>query len=254
MENLIGKHFIITGGTSGLGYALTKVLLERGAKVTLLVRNMAKFKQTYFPHNSHLIQAIPCDLNSVKQIKTLDFADATIDGLIHSAGLGYFKSISAHNEVEMLETYRINVVHFNILLNHLAPSFSDHPYIIGISSLAAFSTQAHSGHYAASKAAFNQVLNTYRLEHPNYHILTVNAGPIRTPFHAKADPTLKYAAQVDKLMLDPDELANQIVIHMLHQKAELNAPKWLHSLLKLYQLAPRKLEHAFPKLFNNKKE
>ncbi|GEP84771.1 putative short chain dehydrogenase [Staphylococcus piscifermentans] len=254
MENLIGKHFVITGGTSGLGYALTKVLLERGAKVTLLVRSMTKFKQTFFPHNTHLLQAVQCDLNSAEQIKRLDFAHATINGLIHSAGLGYFKSISAHSEEEMLETYRINVVHFNILLNHLAHSFSEHPYIIGISSLAAHSTQAHSGHYAASKAAFNQVLNTYRLEHPNYHILTVNAGPIRTPFHAKADPTLKYATQVDKLMLDPDKLANQIIIYMLRNKAELNAPKWLNSLLKLYQLAPRKLERAFPKLFNNKKE
>lgn len=254
MENLIRKHFIITGGTSGLGYALTKVLLKRGVKVTLLVRSMSKYKNTYFPHNPHLLQAIPCDLNSAEQIKRLDFANAAIDGLIHSAGLGYFKSINAHSEEEMLQTYRINVVNFNILLNHLAPSFSEQPYIIGISSLAALSTQAHSGHYAASKAAFNQVLNTYRLEHPNYHVLTVNAGPIRTPFHAKADPTLKYAAQVDKLMLDPDELADQIVIHMLHNKSELNAPKWLYNLLKLYQLAPRKLERALPKLFNNKKE
>ncbi|MCP6711455.1 SDR family NAD(P)-dependent oxidoreductase, partial [Klebsiella pneumoniae] len=81
-----------------------------------------------------------------------------------------------------IETYTINVLHFNLLLSQLAPYFTQHPFIVGVSSLAAFSTQTASGHYAASKAGFNQVLNTLRLEQPDYQVTVVNAGPIRTPF------------------------------------------------------------------------
>ncbi|GEP78465.1 SDR family oxidoreductase [Staphylococcus carnosus] len=254
MKNLIGKHFVITGGTSGLGYAITNAVLKKGAYVTLLVRNIDKFNKTYYPYNAHLLNAQVCNLNSRAAIKKLCFKKEAIDGLIHSAGLGYFKSIDAHEENEMIETYEINLINFNILLKQLAPYFTKHPYIVGISSLAAFSTQVHSGHYAASKAALNQVLNTYRLEHPNYQVMLVNTGPIRTPFHAKADPTLKYAAQVDNIMLDPDKLAEEIINNMLKNKSEVNRPKWLHALLKLYQLAPRTIEKTFPALFNNKKE
>lgn len=124
MENLIGKHFVITGGTSGLGYAITNAVLKRGAKVTLLVRNMKKFNESYYPYNAHLLNAQFCNLNSRTDIKNLTFQKNDIDGLIHSAGLGYFKSINAHEDDEMRETYEINLINFNILLNHLALYFS----------------------------------------------------------------------------------------------------------------------------------
>lgn len=251
MQQIIGKHFIVTGGTSGLGYALTQQLLAKGAHVTLLVRNIEKFNETHFPVNQHLLDSKYCDLNDATDIHQLTFSKP-IDGFIHSAGLGYFKPILQHSEQEMIETYTINVLHFNLLLSQLAPYFTHHPFIVGISSLAAFSTQTASGHYAASKAGFNQVLNTLRLEQPDYQVTVVNAGPIRTPFHSKADPTLNYAAQVDKFMLDPNVLARDIISAMLKGKAEVNRPKWLHKLLKIYQLSPRTLERLAPQLFNNK--
>ncbi|MGN5881820.1 MULTISPECIES: SDR family NAD(P)-dependent oxidoreductase [Staphylococcus] len=251
MEHLIKKHFVVTGGTSGLGYAITQQLLKKGAQVTLLIRDEQKYHNTHFPTNTHLLDYQICDLAQPEDIKQLAFKQP-IDGVIHSAGLGYFKPILEHTENEMLETYHINLIHFNLLLQQLKPYFNPHPYIVGISSLAAFSTQTSSGHYAASKAGFNQVLNTLRLENPNYHVLVVNAGPIRTPFHAKADPTLKYAAQVDKWMLDPNQLAQEVIHAMTHKKAELNRPKWLYYLLKCYQVNPRFFEKTAPNLFSNK--
>lgn len=253
MENLIGKHFVLTGGTSGLGYALTEALLKKGAHVTLLVRDIQKFNSLKFKHNQVHLKMKFCDLSSIKTIHQLTFQNK-IDGLIHSAGLAHFKSISDHTEQEMLETYNINLIHFNILLKQLEPYFNKHAVIIGISSLAAFSTQINSGHYAASKAGFNQVLNTYRLEHPNFHVMIVNAGPIKTPFHQKADPTLKYAKKIQNIILDPKQLAEKIITSMQKGKVELNTPNWLFQAQKIYQLNPRMIERIFPFLFNNKKE
>ena len=60
---MIGKHFIITGATSGLGYAITNELLQRGAHVTILARNIDKFnriKENYFKPEH--INVIKCDL------------------------------------------------------------------------------------------------------------------------------------------------------------------------------------------------
>ncbi|MDN8849071.1 short-chain dehydrogenase, partial [Staphylococcus aureus] len=75
------------------------------------------------------------------------------------------------------------------------------PTIVGIGSQSAFLTQAYAAHYGASTAAFNQVLNALRIEKPNYHVLTVNTGPIATPFHEKADPSLAFAQKYKSIML-----------------------------------------------------
>ncbi|AID42722.1 SDR family NAD(P)-dependent oxidoreductase [Staphylococcus xylosus] len=248
---MIGKHYVLTGGTSGLGQSLLEILLSKQVHVTVLARNPQKIKKKY---DSSLLTVIKCDLQSQEQILNLknEFNEKAIDGIIYSSGLGYFKSIEQHSTEEMLETYNLNVVNFNTLLTTLQPFFSQFPTIVGIGSQSAFLTQAYAAHYGASKAAFNQVLNALRIEKPNYHVLTVNTGPIATPFHEKADPSLSFAQRYKSIMLDPDELAHKIIIGMLSKKQEINEPKWMHLFLRIYQIAPRFVEKHFTFLFKNK--
>ena len=47
---IVGKHFIVTGGTSGLGLEITKELLKKGAYITLIVRSTEKFENINFNH------------------------------------------------------------------------------------------------------------------------------------------------------------------------------------------------------------
>ncbi len=60
----------------------------------------------------------------------------------------------------MIETYNVNLLSFNLLYKVLKPQFVKHAHVVGISSQAAFVTQANAAHYRASKAAFTAVLNT----------------------------------------------------------------------------------------------
>ncbi|WP_251520754.1 MULTISPECIES: SDR family NAD(P)-dependent oxidoreductase [Staphylococcus] len=248
---MIGKHYVLTGGTSGLGYAILKQLIGKGAHVTVLARNPNKLRQI----SSNQVTVIKCDLQLKQNIVDLKthFSNHKIDGIIYSSGVGYFKSIEEHSEEEMIETYTLNAIHFNLLLSTLRPCLSQHPTIVGIGSQSAFLTQAHAAHYGASKSAFNQILNALRIEHQDYHVLTVNTGPIATPFHEKADPTLNYAKKYQHMMLDADDLAIKIIQAMIHHKKEINEPKWMHIMLKVYNIAPRFFENNFTFLFNNKK-
>ena len=68
---MIGKHFIITGATSGLKPQYNE-LLQRGAHVTILARNIDKFnriKENYFKPEH--INVIKCDLMQRKDIESL---------------------------------------------------------------------------------------------------------------------------------------------------------------------------------------
>ncbi|MBF7017058.1 SDR family NAD(P)-dependent oxidoreductase [Staphylococcus durrellii] len=250
-----GQHYIMTGATSGLGLALLKTLLKQQVRVTVLARTPQKIAELTNKINSNQLTIIKCNLLNIDDINsiTAQLSASKIDGLIYSSGVGYFKSIEAHSTEEILETYQLNLVNFNVLFKALLPYFAHNASIVGIGSQAAYSTQAYAAHYGASKAAFIQLLNALRLEHPSFHVMTVNTGPVNTPFHNHADPTLQYAKKYQRIMLDPSRLAQDIIDGINQKKVEINQPRWMYILLKFYNLAPRIYERLFPFAFKNKK-
>lgn len=250
---MIGQHYIVTGGTSGLGLSLVHQLLKRGVHVTILARNITKFNQIDFKNYSKNVNVIKCDLQQRKDIYQLaEKITVPVNGFIYSSGLGYFKSINNHTLDEVIETYDVNLVSFNLLYQILRPKLVKHAHIIGISSQAAFVTQANAAHYGASKAALTAVLNALRLEEPELHIMAVHPGPIDTPFHKKADPSLTFFNKYKLIMIDSKQLAERIILGILKNKDEINQPGWMHHILKFYQLAPRILEKLLPNLFKSK--
>lgn len=250
---MIGKHYVVTGGTSGLGLEIVKALLSHGAKVTLIIRDIEKYQSLSLNKYKGQIQTICCDLEQQNDIIALTSQwSETIDGIIYSSGLGYFKSIAAHSNKEMIETYAVNLLGFHLLFYGLAPYLVNGASIVAISSQAAFVTQAHAAHYSASKAALNASLNALRIESPELHVMVVNAGPIRTPFHKKADPTMTYATKYSRLMIEPEQLAHRVIKGIIRKEQEINQPTWMHQMLKIYQLAPRTFERIFAPLFKNK--
>ena len=60
-----GQHFIVTGGTSGLGLSIVRKLLENKVHVTLLVRDVDKATRIFEQELGKTINVIPCDLNEV---------------------------------------------------------------------------------------------------------------------------------------------------------------------------------------------
>lgn len=55
-SSLHGKHVVITGGSSGIGYSLAEHALTEGASVTLIARNVDKLQQA----KASLIHEINC--------------------------------------------------------------------------------------------------------------------------------------------------------------------------------------------------
>ena len=97
-EELAGKHFVITGANSGLGYETTKNLLAWGATVTMACRDLGKAEQA----KAKLLQEIPLKNSDPIQIGALDLADLKsiqafaktfkesnqyLNGLINNAGV-----------------------------------------------------------------------------------------------------------------------------------------------------------------------
>ena len=88
--DLKNKVFILTGSTSGIGYATSVLLYEMGCKIYVIGRNLKKLDELNYLGKGNIIP-IKVDLMDNGSISYIvSQVDEMIDGFIHSAGV--FKS------------------------------------------------------------------------------------------------------------------------------------------------------------------
>jgi NAD(P)-dependent dehydrogenase (short-subunit alcohol dehydrogenase family) len=99
--NFSGKHTLIVGGSSGMGMAAAKLLLDAGGSVTLVARNEKKLVQSQESLGaSDKVNTFRCDLNSNEEVGSLvdhvsnEMKD--VKYLINAAGVFSPKSFVEH--------------------------------------------------------------------------------------------------------------------------------------------------------------
>ena len=90
---LAGKHILVTGGASGIGWATVQEFLTEGAKVTILdrahPRETVASGHSESSHQFHFLQSDITDFEEVKQTEQLAVEHfGPIDGVIHCAAIG----------------------------------------------------------------------------------------------------------------------------------------------------------------------
>jgi NAD(P)-dependent dehydrogenase (short-subunit alcohol dehydrogenase family) len=89
--HLRGKNVVITGGSRGLGLALARQFLRRGARVALLARDLAELKNAQRKLASDEVWIAQCDVTDKKQVeRTIEHLLRQldqIDVLVNNAGL-----------------------------------------------------------------------------------------------------------------------------------------------------------------------
>ncbi|MDH4944748.1 SDR family NAD(P)-dependent oxidoreductase [Sulfurimonas sp. C5] len=153
------KNAIVTGASSGIGYAITKKLLALGYKVIGVSRDIdeALFGQYNF-------KAIKCDLSDEKQTNSLveKLKVEDVDILINCAGFGKF---APHEELDtktITQMTFLNLTAPMLLTNATLRSLKKNSgYLININSIEALRSSKFAGVYSATKAglkAFSDAL------------------------------------------------------------------------------------------------
>ena len=87
--NLRGTRVVVTGGARGLGLAIARVLLARGARVVLVVRDEAELDRAIATLGPHVVghRLDVTDPAAIEAIRDEILADGAVDALVNNAGV-----------------------------------------------------------------------------------------------------------------------------------------------------------------------
>jgi NAD(P)-dependent dehydrogenase (short-subunit alcohol dehydrogenase family) len=219
---MTGLRIAITGGTYGLGRALTRELLDRGAHVAFVARGREGINQLSGEHpDAH---GIVGDVSKKEDIYPIAMqilgALGGVDVLINNASdLGPSPlALLADTDCEDFErALATNVLGpFRLtkaLLGALASSVREGrgAVVLNVSSDAALNAYPGWGAYSASKAALHHLSRVWNeeLSGNGIHFLSLDPGDMDTALHAAAVP------DADRPLLKKPEIAARELAHAI---------------------------------------
>lgn len=183
--------YFITGTSSGLGYALTEEVLERGHRVTGIGRN--------HPHQSNHYCPVEADLSRTESAAALSLSDPWQDQvydrvvLVNNAGvIEPVKQIGHADAADISAHYQVNLVAPTILANQVLAQWAGEGttevVILNVSSGAAHRPIDGWGCYCSAKsglAMLSEVIHEEnRIHDRNCRVYALAPGVVDTPMQS----------------------------------------------------------------------
>jgi NAD(P)-dependent dehydrogenase (short-subunit alcohol dehydrogenase family) len=184
------KNFIITGASSGIGRAVAKLAVQRGANVSITSRRINELEKTAKDINSSNIEIIPADLTLEADRKML--IDKTtqrfsgIDVLVNSAGIigtGNIENTTLAQWDQMMDVNLRSLFHLTQLV---LPSLIERKgNIVNVSSITGIRAFPNVLAYCVSKAGVDQFTHCAALElaPKGVRVNSINPGVVLTSLH-----------------------------------------------------------------------
>jgi short-subunit dehydrogenase len=188
--DLLGRTVLITGGSRGLGLALAREFVGRGARVAICARDSAELSRAkeMIEAPGAAVHTFVCDLTSREEIITLvqkvEAECGPIDVLVNNAGLiavGPVENLTADDFQEAMSLNLWAAIHLTLAL---APRMKANGggRIVNIASVGGKMPVPHLAAYCTSKFALVGFSSSMRTElaKDNVLVTTVSPGLMRT--------------------------------------------------------------------------
>jgi NAD(P)-dependent dehydrogenase (short-subunit alcohol dehydrogenase family) len=205
MDKFNGKTAVIIGGTSGMGLATAKMLLDGGARVLVTGRSKAGVESAQNELGRTGI-VVSSDARSLTDLDTLasrvkaEFD--TIDLLFVNAGFAIRAPFDTMTEAVYDEMFNLNAKGPIFAVQKLAPLINRGGSIVFTTSIANVKGMPGNTAYGAAKAAVRSFARTLATEliPREIRVNAVTPGPIDTPIIGKVFTGKDEAAQIREKM------------------------------------------------------
>jgi NAD(P)-dependent dehydrogenase (short-subunit alcohol dehydrogenase family) len=188
MFQLNNKIALITGGGSGIGKEVCKVLAKQGAHVIVVDLNTDSANSTVseITANGNTAEAISLDVTNQLAVTTAFEKLKGLDILVNCAGISHIGSVTTTNETDFEKVFQVNVkgVYNCLHAGVNAMKKSGGGSIVNISSIAAKVGLSDRFAYSMSKGAVHAMTMSVAKDYINENIRcnSVSPGRVHTPF------------------------------------------------------------------------
>lgn len=204
---------LVTGGSSGIGKATARMIVEAGGSAVIAARSESKLKAA-----ADEIGAIPirCDVSDEEEVVNLvEQTIEQLDGyniLINNAGYGHFCRLTDLEADDMRGVLETNTIGAMMVGRESARHFikQDYGNIINVSSTAGKKGFEGGTAYVASKFALGGMTECWRseLRPHNIRVMQINPSEVQTSFPENAGMDER---EFNKTKLIADDIAETII-------------------------------------------
>jgi NAD(P)-dependent dehydrogenase (short-subunit alcohol dehydrogenase family) len=180
MRNSFKKNSLIFGGSSGIGCATARALLEQGAQVTIAD------VQEPCEHLRKEVHYIVCDVREPQQVSHATKKASEhmpLDWLVYSAGVQHYGSVVSTSVEEYDLVQQVNARGAFLACKAAIPEMTKGGAIVLVSSVQALACQEGVAAYAASKGTLLALTHAMAVDHAkdNIRVNAVLPGTVDTP-------------------------------------------------------------------------
>lgn len=224
MNNVV----VVSGASSGIGFAIASHLKKQGYTVYGLSRTMPKEAFGF----THLVMDVTSESAIHATVKTIIEREQRVDALINCAGMGISGAIEHTSINAVQKLFDVNVFGMFQLTNALIPALRESKgRILNIGSVAGVLTIPFQTFYSMSKSAINAYSEGLRMELKPFgiRVATILPGDTKTGFTAAREKN----TDTDPLYQDRITRSVRSMEHdEEHGMSPMSVAKVAHRLLK----------------------
>jgi NAD(P)-dependent dehydrogenase (short-subunit alcohol dehydrogenase family) len=190
MSRFQGKVALVTGGTTGIGFATARAFLQEGARVVVTGRSQSAVDAAQKELGPSAL-ALRSDTANVAHLEALasqvKASYGKLDVLFVNAGIAKFGPLEAVTPDTFDEIFGINIRGAYFAVQKLAPLMGEGGSIVLNTSVVDEKGFPGTSVYSASKAALRSLARTLSAEllPRGIRVNAVSPGPIHTPIYGK---------------------------------------------------------------------
>jgi short-subunit dehydrogenase len=236
---LEGRTALVTGASSGIGWATAVAMAGGGVRLKATGRDAAALQALMDETGGDHMVADLADRTNVEEVARWA---GDVDVLVNNAGFGWAGPFQGMEPEEIEALVRVNLLASLVLTNLLLPGMLERGagHVVNVASIAGHVGVRHEAAYAATKAgliAFTDSLR-YELAGSGVGITLVSPGVIDTPFFEREGRP--YGRSFPR-MRKPEAVAAAIVRAIERGRADVFVPRWM--------AFPARLRGAMPGLY-----
>jgi short-subunit dehydrogenase len=232
---------VVTGASSGIGWALAKILAGEGCKVGLVARRKEKLDALAeeIRQAGGKVAVAGADVSNREEtilaIHEVQKELGPVDLLIANAGVGMPTLLEPPNTADVEKMFRVNVLGTVYAIESVLPEMLQRRqgHLVAISSLSAYKGLPGESGYCASKAAVNSYMEGLRIQlrDRGIAVTTICPGFVRTPMTDVNQFHMPW-------LLEADDAARRIIRAIRRRQKVYNFPWPMAFLMKLTWWAP----------------